>query len=98
MSNAPKKQHPVRNVLTLILLAAACIGFAELSVARFEDPELYASVTTPVLEAYRDVRARIEDYAARIEAERELRRQQELERQRLEEERRRELARQKELE
>ncbi len=98
MSNAPKKKHPVRSVLALLVLAAVCIGYAELSVARFEDPELYESVTAPVREAYRNVCAQIDDYAARLEAERELRRQQELERRRQEEERRRELERQKELE
>ncbi len=97
MSNAPRKNHPVRSFVALLVLAVACIGFAELSVARFEDPELYESVTAPVLETYRNVRARIDDYAAELAEERELRRQQELERQRQEEERRRELERQREL-
>ncbi len=89
MARTPKK-HPIRNFTALLLLAVLCIGVAELSAARFEDPALYESVTAPAREAYESLLARANDYIARQRAERELRRQQELERQRLLEEQERE--------
>lgn len=92
MAKTPKK-HPVRNALALLALAALCIGVAELSVARFEDPALYESVTSPVRDAWESAvtgveerAALAEERAAQREAEREAERlrleQEELERQR----------------
>ncbi len=89
MARTPKR-HPIRNFTALLFLAALCIGVAELSAARFEDPALYESVTAPVREAYRSARAQADAYLARRRAEQELRRRQELERQRLLEEQKRE--------
>jgi hypothetical protein len=88
MKRTPKK-HPIRNLAALLLLAALCIGVAELFAARFEDPELYESVTEPVRAAYRSARARLDEYAARRAAEREERLRREEEQRRLLEEQRR---------
>lgn len=89
-----RKKHPIRNVVALLALAAVCVGVAELSVARFEDPALYESVTAPARQAIDDLNGQIEDYAARVEAERERQREDAARRQ---EEREREIERQKEL-
>ncbi|MBE6909713.1 MAG: hypothetical protein E7474_09130 [Ruminococcaceae bacterium] len=96
MSKEPKS-HPLRSLFALVFLAAACIGIAELSVARFEDPELYDSVTAPAREAYEDVQRQLEEYNAEREAEQERRRQEEFARE-LELERAREEERRRELE
>lgn len=84
MARTPKS-HPVLTALALLLLAAVCVGAVELSVARFEDPELYDSVTAPARDAYEDVQTRVDAYIeqkeAELEAELELRRRQELARQ-----------------
>lgn len=90
MTRTPKK-HPVRDFIVLFALAAVCVGVAELSVARYEAPDVYESVVGPMRDAYHDTHTRFVAYLAEIEAEREERRRQE-------EERRRELERQKELE
>lgn len=81
-------------ILALILLAVVCVGVAELSVARFEDPALYESVTSGAKDAFDQLRTDVSERAAEYEAERErqiqLERERELERQRqLEEQRRR---------
>ena len=86
-----RKKHPVRNTVLLLLLAAVCIGTAELSVARFEDPALYESITAPARQAWHDLQKKLDDYAVRVAAERERARQEE-------EERQRRLERQRELE
>ena len=85
------KKHPVRDFIALFALAALCIGAVELSVARYEAPDVYESVVAPVRGAWQDAQTQLAGYLAQREAERELRRQQELERQR-------ELQRQRELE
>lgn len=96
-----QKKHPIRNLIALLTLAVLCIGVTELAIARFEDPALYESVTAPARQAYENtranIRAQIDDYIARREAERAHRQQEAARREqarRLEEERQRELAEQ----
>ena len=72
-------KHPFAAVFTLLLLAALCIGAVELSVARYEDRELYDSVTAPVRDAYDDARTQLDAYLEQKAAERAA----ELERRRL---------------
>lgn len=76
------------SILGVILLAAVCVGIAELSVARIEDPALYESVTAPAWEALDRLRDDVDNRAAELEAER-------LEQERLEQERLRRLEEQR---
>ena len=80
----------IAGALALIVLAALCVGVAELSIARFEDPARYESVTAPARDAFDRLQTDVADRAAEYAAERERREQEELERQRrLAEQRRR---------
>ena len=67
-------------ILGVVLLAVVCVGIAELSVARIEDPALYESVTAPAWDALDRLRSGVDQRAAELEAER-------LEQERLEAER-----------
>lgn len=84
-------RNPIVGFFSLLLLAALCIGVVELSVARYEDPKLYESVTAPVRDAYADAQEQLDDYLAQREAEREAERvrleREEAERQRREQQR-----------
>ena len=80
----------VFGVLGIVLLAVVCVGVAELSVARIEDPELYESVTAPAWDALDRLRSDVDNRAAELEAER-------LEQERLEQERIRRLEEQRRL-
>ena len=86
-------------VLALLLLLAGCIGIAELSVARIEDPALYQSVTGTAWGALERLRTGVEERAAELEAERQERERLERERQeQLERERQERLERRREAE
>ncbi len=75
-------------ILGIVLLAVVCVGIAELSVARIEDPALYESVTAPAWDALDRLRSDVDERAAELEAAR-------LEQERLEQERIRRLEEQR---
>lgn len=43
----PKKRHRFTAALSILLLAAICIGGVELLVCSYQEPELYAAITAP---------------------------------------------------
>lgn len=49
------KNHFLRNLVSILLLATLCIGATELAFCRVADPELFAKVTAPVVALSKEV-------------------------------------------
>ena len=56
-------RNPAKNLILLALLAALCVGAAELTACRFAAPEVYEEIVTPVRNLYHAARGRVKNFS-----------------------------------
>ena len=56
-------RNPAKNLILLALLAALCVGAAELTACRFAAPEVYEEIVAPVRNLYHAARGRVKNFS-----------------------------------